>query len=161
MELKVQQKDQEATIRVYDDATFVSKKDIIEPTPLIPLDKEEVIPFYDEEELEEAEIKTLQLYTDTSKKSTDQANFEENVQQTRIAVAEERMFPPDFNMDEQRVRKKFNLGTTNTEETQALKHLLEENIHLFTDNMNNLGVCTVLQHEIHTGDAIPIKQKPY
>ena len=27
--------------------------------------------------------------------------------------------------------------------------------------MNNLGVCTVLQHEIHTGNAIPIKQKPY
>jgi hypothetical protein len=71
------------------------------------------------------------------------------------------MFPPDFNMDEQRVRKKFNLGTINTEETKAPKHLLEENIHLFTDNMNNLGVCTVLQHKIHTGDAISIKQKLY
>ena len=101
MELKVQWKDQKAIIRVYDDATFILKKEITEPTPLIPLDKKEVISFYDEEELEEAEIKTLQLYTDTSKKSTDQANFKENVQQTRIAVAEERMFPSDFNIDEQ------------------------------------------------------------
>jgi len=47
-----------------------------------------------------------------------------------------------------------------TEVTTDLKALLNEHASTFAKDSSDLGFCDILQHDIDTGDARPIKQSP-
>jgi len=44
--------------------------------------------------------------------------------------------------------------------THGLKQLLIDNQHTFATSSADIGFCSILQHDINTGDAHPIRQAP-
>ncbi len=47
------------------------------------------------------------------------------------------------------------------QQQEQLKTVLHKHVHSFADKITELGRCTVGTHRIDTGDAAPVKQKPY
>ena len=48
----------------------------------------------------------------------------------------------------------------NEDTTQSFKQLLTEHQHTFAKDTMDIGFCPLMQHDIDTGDAPPIKQSP-
>jgi len=48
----------------------------------------------------------------------------------------------------------------NEDITQSFKQLLTEHQHTFAKDSMDIGFCPLMQHDIDTGDAPPIKQSP-
>jgi len=46
------------------------------------------------------------------------------------------------------------------EATNGLKQLLIDHQHTFATSSGDIGFCSILQHDIDTGDAQPIRQAP-
>jgi len=46
------------------------------------------------------------------------------------------------------------------EATYGLKQLLIDHRHTFASSSADIGFCSILQHNIHTGDTQPIRQAP-
>jgi hypothetical protein len=55
----------------------------------------------------------------------------------------------------------LNVGDLRWDQKYELDSLLIENKELFSWNTKDLGKTDITQHELYTGDAIPIKQRPY
>jgi hypothetical protein len=60
------------------------------------------------------------------------------------------------------LKDQFQIGTDLTDgQKQELISVLRHNIRAFAKNKEDIGYCEVIFHEIDTGDARPVKQKPY
>ncbi|CAB4011611.1 Retrovirus-related Pol poly from transposon [Paramuricea clavata] len=55
---------------------------------------------------------------------------------------------------------KFELEHLSGEERERMKNLLNKHQDVFTKNSSELGVTTLAEHKIETGDAVPVKQLP-
>jgi hypothetical protein len=59
-------------------------------------------------------------------------------------------------------KEKFQLGPQLSEDQkQGVLEVLRKNFAAFAKNKMDVGMCTMVVHEIDTGDARPVKQKPY
>ncbi len=55
---------------------------------------------------------------------------------------------------------KFELEHLLSEERERMENLLNEHQDVFAKNSGDLGLTTLVEHRIDTGDAVPIKQQP-
>ncbi len=56
---------------------------------------------------------------------------------------------------------KFELEHLSSEERERMENLLNEHQDVFAKNSGDLGLTTLVEHRIDTGDAVPIKQQPH
>ncbi|CAB4013729.1 Transposon Ty3-G Gag-Pol poly [Paramuricea clavata] len=55
---------------------------------------------------------------------------------------------------------KFELEHLSGEERERMENLLNKHQDVFAENSSELGVTTLAEHKIETGDAVPVKQLP-
>ncbi|KAL1462073.1 hypothetical protein MTO96_043234 [Rhipicephalus appendiculatus] len=48
-----------------------------------------------------------------------------------------------------------------TDQTEKMRSVLSENIHVFTNPGNELGLCTHAEHTIDLSDNTPVRMQPY
>ena len=76
------------------------------------------------------------------------------------AECDARMFPI-LEEEEDKVEPTINQEALRPDQVQALKELLDEFSSIFTMDLKNKPRCKIAKHKINTGDANPIRCRPY
>ena len=82
----------------------------------------------------------------------------------QLQQVDEELGDPTFIDPEQEIstgdKIKFELEYLLSEERERMENLLNEHQDVFAKNSGDLGLTTLVEHRIDTGDAVPIKQQP-
>src|SRR3989337_3034235 len=62
---------------------------------------------------------------------------------------------------ENKEKSEYPIGNLNTQQKEEFGKLMKKYEEIFVRTKNELGRTNVVKHKINTGDAKPIKQKPY
>jgi hypothetical protein len=63
--------------------------------------------------------------------------------------------------EEEKRKSEYPIGNLNTQQKEEFRRLMKKFEEIFVRTKNELGRTNVVKHKINTGDAKPIKQKPY
>ena len=79
----------------------------------------------------------------------------------QLQQVDEELGDPTFIDPEQEIstgdKIKFELEHLSSEERERMENLLNEHQDVFAKNSGDLGLTTLVEHRIDTGDAVPIK----
>ena len=113
----------------------------------------------DEEEVSEDEM-TYNPWSDVyspynSEGETEDEETQINNPAVFLAESAKESSEKEQNFEDQHV------GPLDYHQQQAFQHLLEEYVDICAKGQTEVGQTTIVKHKIHTGDALPVAQKPY